>query len=108
MIDTRTVPPGLNFSPGFGTCTQTSTVVVLGSTAGLTTVTLPARSPSGPVMRAGRPTLIAVASFAGTLVRATTCDISTMEASGDPLAAISPGYIDRSEITPLMGLRISP
>ena len=30
-------------------------MVVFGSTAGLTTVTLPARSPSGPVMRAGRP-----------------------------------------------------
>ena len=31
---------------------------MFGSTAGLTTVTLPGRSPSGPVMRAGRPTLI--------------------------------------------------
>jgi predicted nucleotidyltransferase len=34
-------------------------------------------------------TLIAVASFTGTLVRATNWDMSTMETSGDPLAAIS-------------------
>ena len=40
--------PGFSFSPGFGACTQTSTVVVLGSTAGLTTVTLPRDIAIGP------------------------------------------------------------
>ncbi len=46
---------GLQLLAGISACTQTSTVVVLGSTAGLTTVTLPAMSPSGPVMVAGLP-----------------------------------------------------
>ena len=45
----------------------------------------------GPATRAGRPTLIATASFTGTLVRATNCEISTIETRGVPLAAISPG-----------------
>ena len=94
MMETRTVAPGLRRSPGLGTWTQTSIVVVLGSTVGLTTVTLPARSPSGPPMRAGRPTLMAAASFTGILARATTCEISTIETSGEPAAGHFAG-IDR-------------
>src|ERR1044071_3708963 len=105
-IETRTVAPGFSFSPGLASCTQTSTVVVFGSTAGLTTVTLPGRSPSGPAIRAGRPLLVEDASFTGTLAGATTCEISTIEIIGAPLAAISPGYTGRSETTPLIGLRI--
>ncbi len=106
MIDTRTLAPGFNFSPGFATWTHTSTVVVLGSTDGLTTVTLPARSPSGPAIRAGLPTWIDDASFTGIFARATTCDMSTIEIIGVPLAGISPAYTDRSATTPLIGLRI--
>src|SRR5579883_3558509 len=101
MIETCTVPPGFKRSPGLATCTQTSTVVVLGSTAGLTTVTLPGRSPSGPAIRAGRPTLIADASRTGTFARATTWEISTIETMGEPPGAISPGYTGRSATTPL-------
>ena len=58
----------------------------------------------GDHVRAGRPTLIAVASFTGTLARATTCEMSTIETRGAPGAAISPGYTRRSATTPLMGL----
>src|SRR6266849_213773 len=72
---TRTVPPGLSRSPGFAACTQTSTVVVLGSTAGLTTMTFPAKSPSGPVSRAGRPTRIEAASLTGILARENLGDV---------------------------------
>src|SRR5580700_9381209 len=99
IIATRTLAPGFNFSPGFGTCTQTSTVVVFGSTAGLTTVTLPARSPSGPAMRAGRPTVINAASLTETFARATTCVISTIDTIDEPLVTISPGKTDRSATT---------
>src|SRR5215470_16274512 len=104
-IDTLAVAPGFSFSPGFGACTHTSTVVVLGFTAGLTTVTLPGRSPSGPLIRAGRPTAIAVASFTGMFARATICEISTIEINGEPAGGMSPGYTGRSATTPLIGLR---
>src|SRR5437868_6198197 len=56
MIETRAVAPGFRRSPGFAICTQTSTVVALGLADGLTTVTVPGMSPSGPATRAGRPT----------------------------------------------------
>ena len=36
-----TLAPGLSFSPGFSASTQTCTVVLAGSVAGLTTITLP-------------------------------------------------------------------
>ena len=39
--DICTVTPDLSFSPGLAASTQTSTVVLLGSTAGLTTLTVP-------------------------------------------------------------------
>src|SRR5579863_1043549 len=40
-METRTLVPGRRLPFGLGACTQTSTVVLLGSTAGLTRVTLP-------------------------------------------------------------------
>ena len=92
--------------PGIRGLYHPSTVVVFGLTAGLTTGTLPARSPSGPLILAGRPTLIEPASFTGTLVRVTTREVSTIETSGVPLAGISPGYTGRSATMPLMGLAI--
>src|SRR5437667_12581171 len=106
MMERRTVAPGFSRSLGLGACTHTSAEVVLGTVAGLTTMTLPAMSPSGPVMRAGLPVLMASASFTGTLARATICEMSTIDTIGIPGAAISPGWTGRSAAARGIGLVI--
>ena len=61
-----TAVPGFNRSPGLSTWIQTWTVVVLGSAAGLTTVTLPSTSSllSGCVRVAVWPTFTVEARLA--------------------------------------------
>ena len=84
-------------------------MVLCGSTAGLTTVTLPSTStaPSAETMRAGWPTFTKAACDCGMFTRAITLEISTMVSSGEPALAISPANMGRSATTPEMGLRIS-
>ena len=92
-IETCTAAPGCSCSPGLSACTQTCTVVLFGSTAGLTTVTLPVTGspPSAGVSVASSPTLTFFAWSCAMLTRATTFDMSITVSSGVPAAAISPG-----------------
>ena len=92
-IDTCTAWPACSRSPGLSACTQTCTVVLFGSDAGLTMVTLPVTSspPSAGVIVASLPTLTFLAWSCAMLMRATTFDMSITVSSGAPAAAISPG-----------------
>ena len=67
-------------------------MVLLGSVAGLTTVTFPSTVwlVSTCVIVAGWPTFTDAAWFCGTLTRATTLEMSITVSSGVPGVAISP------------------
>ena len=88
-----TLVPGFNACLGFLASSQTSTVVLLGSSAGLTTVTLPSIGSSipGTVMVPLSPTFNAAASLCGMCALAMTEEISITVSRGVPAAAISPG-----------------
>ena len=93
MIDTCTDCPARRRSPGLSACTQTCTVVLFGSVAGLTTMTLPGTGslPSAGVIVAAAPTLMSFAWSCAMLMRATIFDTSMTVSSGAPVVAISPG-----------------
>ncbi len=105
---TCTLVPGLSCPPGLSACTQTCNVVLLGSVAGLTTVTFPSTVwlVSTWVIVAGWPIFTDAAWFWGTLARATTLEMSITVTRGVPGVAISPAYSGRSAITPEIGLTI--
>ena len=83
-------------------------MVLFGSDAGLTTMTLPVTgmSPSDGVIVASLPTLTSFAWSPAMLMRATIFETSITVIRGVPVVAISPGYSGRSVTTPAKGLRI--
>src|SRR5438093_11326897 len=92
-METFTLVPGLRCWPGFFACTQTSTVVLFGSSVGLTIVTVPATgfcSP-GAVIVALSPTFSNAASGCGMLGRAMTCGMLMTVSNGTLAEAIAPG-----------------
>src|SRR5258708_3212367 len=88
-----TLVPGFNACLGFLASSQTSTVVLLGSSAGLTTVSLPSMGSSmpGTVIVPLSPTFNAAASLCGICALAMTEEISITVNRAVPAAAISPG-----------------
>src|SRR5271165_1047679 len=107
-ISSVTLVPGRNRPSVLGASTHTSTVVLLGSSAGLTSVTLPATSMSpGAFMVAASPGLSCTAWSCGICALAITDDVSITVSKGAPGGGVSPGYVGRSVTTPLIGLRIS-
>src|SRR5258708_8020178 len=107
--DTCTLVPGLSCCLGFFASNQISTVVLFGSSAGLTTVTFPSTGSSNPgtVIVPLSPTFSKAASAWGMCAFAITAARSITVTIGVPAAAISPGYNGRSVTTPSIGLRIS-
>ena len=85
--------PARSCSPGLSACTQTCTVVLLGSTAGLTMVTRAGDGRAAVDRRQRR--LVADLDVPGLLLReltrATTDDTSITVSIGVPAFAISPG-----------------
>jgi len=93
VSESCTLVPGFNACLGFFASSQISTVVLLGSSAGLTTVTLPSIGSSipGTVIVPLSPTFRAAASLCGMWALAMTVEISITVSSDVPAAAISPG-----------------
>ncbi len=93
---------------GLGASIQTSTVVLLGSSAGLISVTLPSalKSP-GAVIVAGSTDLQNGRFILRKCAFAMTDDVSMIVNSAVPAVGVSPGYKGRSVTTPSIGLRIS-
>src|SRR5260370_28765544 len=88
-----TLVTGFSACLGFLASNQTSTVVLLGSSAGLTTVTLPSIGSSipGTDMVPLSPTFSVAASFCGMCALAINEEVSITVIRGVPAAAISPG-----------------
>src|SRR6202035_309493 len=93
VTESCTLVPGFNCCLGFLASSQTSTVVLLGSSAGLTTVIVPSTGSwiPGTVIVPLFPTFSNAASACGICALAITAEMSMTVTIAVPAAAISPG-----------------
>ncbi len=109
VMETFTGVPTLSFPSLLSILSQTSTVVLPGSSAGLISETLAGTGSATPGTRteAASPTFICCARLCAMCVLASRLDVSITVISGVPAAAVSPANSGRSVTTPSIGLRIS-
>ena len=109
VISTLTGVPTLSRPERLSILTQTSMVVLPGSSAGLINVTEAATGESIPGTRteAASPTFNCCAMLSAMCALASRLEVSITVSRGVPAAAVSPANKDRSVTTPSIGLRIS-
>src|SRR5450631_246818 len=109
VMETLTGVPTLSLPALLSILSQTSTVVLPGSSAGLMSETFPATGSASPGTwtDASSSTFICWARLCAMCVFASSVDVSITVISGAPAAAVSPANSGRSVTTPAIGLLIS-